>query len=141
MRESCLLQCLTGVTNGRLIGQDRMCHSWTAPVYDMLAIYSILPAPRVLLLEGREDASSIHSILSRIVSQRKSDSPHPLITIGGIPIDGYEELARYHKEGSLYDMLERAGAVVDGQKEAERVEMAKRSKGRALKYGTVERSQ
>lgn len=118
-----------------------MCHSWTAPVYDLLAIYSILPAPRVLLLEGREDASSIHSILSRIVSQRKSDSPHPLITIGGIPIDGYEELARYHKEGTLYDMLERAGAVVDGQKEAERVEMAKRSKGRALKYGTVERSQ
>ena len=106
----------------------------------MLALYSILPAPRVLLLEDREDASRIHSILSRIVSQRKPDSPHPLITIGGVPIDGYEELVRYHQDGLLYDMLERAGAVVDGQKEAERIEMAKRGRVRPLKYGQVERN-
>lgn len=114
---------------------------WTAPVYDLLAIYAILPAPRVLVLENREDAPRIHSILSRIVAQRKADSPHPLITIGGVPIDGYEELARYHQDGLLYDMLERAGAVVDGQKEAERIEMAKRSRARPLRYGKVGKGQ
>jgi hypothetical protein len=123
--------------NGRLIRSGNDTYSWTTPIYNLLAIYAILPAPRVLSLEDRSDGSIIQSILSRIVPGHVAS--RALITIGGSPVDGYEELLRLHQDGLLYGMLERAGAVVDGQKEAEKIEMARRSRIRPLKMGRVER--
>lgn len=67
------------------------------------------------------------------------DLKRPLITIGGIPVDGHEALIKHHEDGTLAEMLTEAGAVVDGQKEAERVQSEKKRKGRPMRLGKVER--
>jgi len=54
-------------------------------------------------------------------------------------VDGYEALVRHHEDGTLADMLTEAGAIVDGQKEVERVESERKRKGRPIRLGKVER--
>jgi hypothetical protein len=97
----------------------------TSPVNELLAMYSLLPGPVTLPLESRDDQSAIKAILARIVTGRTVDSPSPLITIGGQPIDGYAPLLKLHKEGKLQAMLERAGAIVDGKRAKEDLERAR----------------
>lgn len=114
--------------------------TWTSGIYDLLDLYAVLPAPRVIPLAHREDAPAIQAILTRLIAERsKNTSPQPLITIGGVPVNGYAELVRLHKEGLLYGMLERAGAIVDGQKEAEALAAAKRSRSRSVKLAHIEK--
>lgn len=99
--------------------------TWTTPVHELLAMYSLLPGPVTLPLESRDDQSAIKAILARIVTGRSADSPSPLITIGGQPIDGYAPLLKLHSEGKLQAMLERAGAIVDGRRAREDLERAR----------------
>lgn len=99
--------------------------TWTTPVHELFAIYSLLPGPVTLPLDSRVDQSAIKAILARIVNGRSADSPSPLITIGGQPIDGYAPLLKLHTEGKLHAMLERAGAIVDGKRAQEDRERAR----------------
>lgn len=99
--------------------------TWTTPVHELLAIYSLLPGPVTLPLDSRVDQSAIKAILARIVNGRSADSPSPLITISGQPIDGYAPLLKLHTEGKLHAMLERAGAIVDGKRAQEDRERAR----------------
>jgi len=113
--------------------------SETKTVHEILELYAILPAPRTFRLKDRADARQIQSIFSRLVPGRVFDLTRPLITIGGSPVDGYEALVRHHEDGTLADMLTEAGAIVDGQKEVERVESERKRKGRPIRLGKVER--
>lgn len=102
--------------------------TWTTPVHELLALYSLLPGPTTLPLDSRQDQSAIKSILSRIVDGRSADSPSPLITIGGKPIDGYAPLLKLHSEGKLHALLERAGAIVDGKRARDDLDRARRAR-------------
>ena len=113
--------------------------SETKTVHEILEHYAILPAPRTFRLKDRADARQIQYIFSRLVPGRVFDLTRPLITIGGSPVDGYEALVRHHEDGTLAEILTEAGAIVDGQKEAERVESERKRKGRPIRLGKVER--
>lgn len=117
-----------------------LCRRWTSPIHNLLELYELSHKPLIIPLSIRPDAPLIQSILSRLVSptdtlSHKTDSSHPdsrthpLITVAGRPIDGYEELLRLHREGELYEMLERAGALaLNGEVEEVVVRNAKRSR-------------
>jgi hypothetical protein len=102
--------------------------TWTTPVHELLALYSLLPGPTTLSLDTRQDQAAIKAILSRIVDGRSPDSPAPLITIGGKPIDGYAPLLKLHSEGRLHALLERAGAIVDGKRVQDDLERVRRAR-------------
>jgi hypothetical protein len=123
----------------RLIHTSLCSPSETKTTHEILDHYAILPAPRTFRLKDRADARQIQSIFSRLVPGRAIDLNQPLITIGGVPVDGYEALAKHHEDGTLAEMLTEAGAVVDGQKEAERVQSERKRKGRPIRLGKVER--
>ncbi|GHJ89905.1 hypothetical protein NliqN6_6307 [Naganishia liquefaciens] len=99
--------------------------TWTDPVHELLALYALTPGPHTLSLDSRPDQAAIKATLSRLVTGRSADSPAPLITIGGRPIDGYAPLLKLHVEGKLHGMLERAGAVVDGKRAQEELDRAR----------------
>jgi hypothetical protein len=111
--------------------------TWATPVHELLALYSLLPAPTTLSLESRQDQAAIKAILSRIVDGRSPDSPAPLITIGGKPIDGYAPLLKLHSEGRLHALLERAGAIVDGKRAQDDLERIRRARLDRMKQARI----
>jgi hypothetical protein len=100
----------------RLIHTSLCSPSETKTTHEILDHYAILPAPRTFRLKDRADARQIQSIFSRLVPGRAIDLNQPLITIGGVPVDGYEALAKHHEDGTLAEMLTEAGAVVVDRK-------------------------
>lgn len=111
--------------------------TWTTPVHELLALYSLLPGPTTLSLETRLDQAVIKAILARVVDGRSQDSPAPLITIGGKPIDGYAPLLKLHSEGRLHALLERAGAIVDGKRARDELDRARRARLGRMKQARI----
>ncbi|KAI5450132.1 hypothetical protein NCC49_003759 [Naganishia albida] len=111
--------------------------TWTTPVHELLALYSLLPGPTTLSLETRHDQAAIKAILARVVDGRSQDSPAPLITIGGKPIDGYAPLLKLHSEGRLHALLERAGAIVDGKRARDELDRARRARLGRMKQARI----
>lgn len=113
--------------------------TWSTPILNLLSVYSLSPPPITLSLSDRTDLKSISAIIARASPERTRDSPTPLITIGGKPIDGLDELLRLHEEGKLHRMLGKAGAVVDGKKKAEEESRMRQERLNNLKHVKMDR--
>lgn len=113
--------------------------SWTEPVERILALYQLDPAPQFIRMETRGDVEQLQSVLSRLVPTRAGTSALPMVVIGGQVIGSYEALLELHQEDKLADVLNAAGAVVDGAKSKTDAAALEAKRIKELKQAVVQR--
>ncbi|KAJ7152635.1 thioredoxin-like protein [Mycena crocata] len=76
----------------------------------LLATYDLTPAPKIIEVDLRDDATEVKHVLTRLTSH----ATFPNVVIRGESVGGSDALQALHEDGSLRRMLEGAGMTVRG---------------------------
>ncbi len=90
-------------------------------------------------METQGDVEQLQSVVSRLVPTRPGTPALPMVVIGGQSIAGYEALLELHQEDKLADVLNAAGAVVDGAKVKEDAAALEAKRLREIKQAVMDR--
>ena len=70
------------------------------------------PAPTIIDIDVRDDADVLKPILARLTSSTEL----PILLVNGKPVGSIEDIRELVKSGELQEMIETAGAVINGAK-------------------------
>ncbi|EIW81441.1 hypothetical protein CONPUDRAFT_55596 [Coniophora puteana RWD-64-598 SS2] len=79
-------------------------------VVRMLESMQLAPAPKVFEVDQRSDKAVLFPLIERITGATE----FPVLVIGGKPQYGIDALRKMHESGELKELVEAAGAQVDG---------------------------
>jgi hypothetical protein len=91
---------------------SKMYSSTSREIKTLLDGFRLAPAPTVIEVDQRPDASVLTPLLYRLTSAHEL----PILLIGGHPVGSIEEIRMLHKDGELKKLIEDAGAKIDGRK-------------------------
>ncbi|KAH9957347.1 hypothetical protein BC827DRAFT_1094096, partial [Russula dissimulans] len=74
----------------------------------VLALYDLVPPPKVIEVDLRDDGDFIKAVLTRLTGR----STVPNVILRGKSIGGADDITAMHKEGRLRQLFENAGLKV-----------------------------
>jgi len=81
---------------------------YSSTAKDVLALYDLVPPPKVIEVDLRDDGEFIKAVLTRLTGR----GTVPNVILRGKSIGGADDIAAMHKEGRLRQLFENAGLKV-----------------------------
>ena len=78
----------------------------------MLDTLNLKPAPTIIDVDVRDDATVLSSILKRLLPFPEL----PVLVVGGVAVGSIEEVRELEKNGELQKLITASGSIIDGTK-------------------------
>ncbi|KAI0266976.1 glutaredoxin [Gloeopeniophorella convolvens] len=89
--------------------------SYSKRAKDLLARYDLVPPPKIIEVDLRDDGDFIKAVLTRLTGR----GTFPNAILRGRSLGGADDLAAMHREGRLRQLLEKAGLRVRAELKGE----------------------